>query len=134
MDDLTHKQLFIDSLIRCKASGNFIQSFYDRFLQDEQIAVKFRDTDFGHQTRMLERSLELVAGATCGDLESLQELRERARTHDRDHLNIKPAMYNTWINDLVATARACDNAWDAQTEEAWNAILHFAVNRMVRRY
>lgn len=43
---------------------------------------------------MLLRSLKLVAGATAGEPKSLREIRQRAETHDRYHLNIEPEHYD----------------------------------------
>jgi hypothetical protein len=43
---------------------------------------------------MLRRSLKLSAGATEGESAALAELKERAETHDRNHLDIKPELYD----------------------------------------
>ncbi|MCG8449308.1 MAG: globin [Pirellulales bacterium] len=135
MDEMTPKELFLQSLHRCAKSDNFIPSFYTRFLSSsDEVRQKFRNTDFKHQNQMLLRSLQLVAGATAGEQESLEELRARAETHDRYHLDIKPELYELWRKALIETAREHDNQWNEEIEEAWHSILGHAINHMIKHY
>ena len=135
MDQPTPKDLFLQSVARCSASEDFIPAFYERFLgTSEEIKKKFRFTDFDQQHKMLLRSLELCAGVTSGDPESLREINERARTHDRDHLNIEPKLYDLWLDAIIATAREFDAKWDDSVEAAWQRILGYVIQHMIRRY
>ena len=59
---------------------------------------------------MLLRSLKIAAGATSGDRESLREIRERAETHDRQHLNIEPGFYDIWLGCVIDAAREFDGS------------------------
>lgn len=129
------KDIFLLSLQRCDAHGRFIDQFYDRFLASSpEIREKFRFTDFTRQRRMLRRSLELVAKATAGDPEGLRDLTERAATHSRSRLDISPAMYDSWMDALLATAAESDPEWTAPIESAWRHVLGIAVHHMTRRY
>lgn len=135
MAESTRKDRFLESLARCSENENFIPAFYDRFLSTSaEIRRKFRHTDFEKQNAMLLRSLTLAAGATAGEPESLREMRERAETHDRHHLNIEPPLYDIWLASVVATARDFDDQWNASIEEAWNTILGFAIKHMLKYY
>ena len=135
MAETTHKQLFLDSLERCAEDENFIPSFYRHFLStSSEIRYRFRDTDFEKQNKMLLGSLRLAAGATQGDQESLRELRDRAETHDRHHLNIKPELYSIWLDSVIETARDFDRLWSDEVEESWNVILGYVINHMIRHY
>ena len=110
-------------------------AFYARFLgASDEIKNKFRFTDFEKQNKMLRRSLELCAGATAGDLESLREINQRATTHDRDHLNIEPPFYGVWLETIIDTARDHDDQWNETVEAAWQRILGYVVKHMVRKY
>ncbi len=135
MDELTPKELFLQSVKRCIASEEFLPAFYQRFLgESEEIRAKFRYTDFKKQNDMLRRSLELCAGATSGETAALAEINERATTHDRDHLNIEPRFYDIWQTAIIATAKEFDSEWSDETEAAWHRILGFAVKHMIRKY
>ena len=100
----------------------------------DDVKWRFRNTDFEQQNKMLVRSLRLVAAATMGEREGLQELRERAETHDRHHLNIQPELYDLWRLSVVQTAREYDSEWNEQIEEAWSNTLSYAVDYMIHRY
>ncbi len=135
MDEPTPKDLFLESVGRCTASEAFIPAFYECFLNSsDEVKHKFRFTDFEKQNKMLLRSLQLCAGATSGDPEALREINQRATTHDRDHLNIDPKLYDLWLNALIATARDFDDQWDDIVEAAWHRILGHVVQLMVRKY
>lgn len=129
------KEVFLASLDRCTASDAFVSAFYERFMSTcDEVRQKFRDTDFDEQNNMLIRSLRLVAAATAGDQAGMHELRLRAETHDRHHLDIKPALYELWLSSVIATAREFDHLWNESVEDAWHRTLHYAINYMVRRY
>ncbi len=83
---------------------------------------------------MLLRSLELSAGATAGDAEALREIQERAITHDRDHLNIRPEYYALWLDSIIAAAKDYDPEWEDSVESAWREILGHVIKHMIRKY
>lgn len=129
------KDVFLASLERCADRAGFLHAFYTRFLaSSEEIRAKFRYTDFDVQHDMLLRSLRLAAGATAGDQEALHDLTERARTHDRWHHNIKPAMYVHWLEALITTAADFDPQWSDDVESAWRRTLGFVIGHMTKRY
>lgn len=135
MDSLTPKDQFLQSLDRCIQNEDFIPAFYDRFLStSEEIQKKFRHTNFEQQNKMLLRSLRLAAGATAGESASLQELRERAKSHDRDHLNIEPPLYDLWLAAALETVQEYDPEWDETVETTWRTILGYVISYMVKRY
>ena len=97
--------VFQQSLARCLEDDQFLASFYERFLgASEEIRLKFADTDFPAQHRMLERSLRLSAAAAEGDRAALQEINERAVSHDHEHLDIRPELYELWLDAIIVTA------------------------------
>lgn len=129
------KELFLNSLRRCLEFEYFIPTFYERFLSSsDEVAEKFKGTDFRRQNRMLVKSLELAAAATSGDTDGLRELSERAKSHDRHHLDIAPKLYDLWRDTIVSTARNTDPAWDDEVEKAWNLTLDYVIKYMVRSY
>ena len=135
MNELSRKDLFLQSVNRCVGNEEFIPAFYERFLgSSEEIKDKFRSTNFDRQNKMLARSLELCAGATAGEAKSLAEITERATTHDREHLDIEPRLYDVWLETIVATASDFDDAWTDSVETAWRTILGHVVQRMIRKY
>lgn len=130
-----HRLSFIDSLARCQNADDFLGQFYERFMaSSEEIATRFQFTDFETQKHSLQRSLELSWGVTEGVPESLVELHERALTHDRDHLNISPELYELWLDNIIVTASECDPQWNDAIEEAWREILGHVIKYMIGKY
>jgi hemoglobin-like flavoprotein len=135
MNDLTPRIRFLHSLDRCTQSGEFIHAFYARFMAtSEEVRLKFRNTHFERQHKMLLISLRLIAEATNGDAKALREIRERSDSHARDRLNIPPHLYEHWKFSLIETAREHDHFWNDDVLIAWNEILGHAIACMTKRY
>lgn len=131
----TPKELFLESLGRCTGNDSFIPAFYEKFLaSNEEVRQKFRRTNFEQQNQMLLRSLQLAAGATIGEPQSLRELRARAESHDRYHLHIKPELYELWLEAALTTASEFDPQWNQDTESAWRSILGYVIDFMVKKF
>lgn len=134
-DEIMPKDLFLQSLDRCSASEGFIPTFYEKFMaSSDEVREKFAQTSFEQQNKMLLRSLRLAAGATNGEMKSLVELRERAESHDRHHLDIRPELYDLWLSALLDAACEYDEQWDASIENAWKSVLGFVIHRMTAKY
>ena len=132
---MSPRPLFRDSLKRCNESPDFISAFYKRFLSSsEDILYLFRNTDFTRQEAMLRDSLALIADATEGDTWGLIHLRERARSHSREQLNIEPRFYDLWLEACIDTAEAYDSQWNPEIEQAWRSILGYGIKEMTRYY
>lgn len=135
MNKISPKDAFLESLERCSDNEAFIPAFYERFLSSsEEVRDKFIHTDFDQQNRMILQSLRLAAGATAGEPASLRDLRERAETHSRHRMNIKPKMYDWWLESLIETAREFDPVWSEGIESAWRVILGHVIRHMVKWY
>lgn len=139
MDDageaVSPKDQFLDSLNRCSENEDFMSDFYARFMESsDEVRHKFRFTKFDKQKKMLLQSLQLSAAACEGEPEALREIVERARTHSRHHLDVRPVLYDLWLDSLIITAREYDCKWDDSTENAWRTVLGFVIKRMIAKY
>ena len=129
------RDLFYNSLERCTQSSSFIPSFYERFISSSpEIREKFKNTSFDRQNLMLLKSLQLSADATAGNPLAVHEITERAESHNRHHHDIKPELYELWLENLILTAREYDKEWDDMIEDAWRTILGIVIRRMCRSY
>ena len=131
------RDLFLQSLKRCLAVPAFLEGFYDRFVgSSEEVREKFRGVDLKRQVRMLEDSLYVVAVAAQGEEGSpaRNALPWLAERHSRRDLDIRPALYDLWIDCLIETARAHDPEFDPEIEAAWRETLTLGANYMRERY
>jgi hypothetical protein len=133
--DVSTKDLFIASLIRCLQSPGFMTDFYGRFVSSSPtVRDKFARTDLAAQALKLERSLAVIGSALNGHQGGLRELAERAETHSRRHLAIKANLYELWTAAMLSTACIHDPDWNPAIEQAWSRCLGMVVEYMTRRY
>jgi hemoglobin-like flavoprotein len=133
--DQTHA--FRSSLKRCLATPEFLRSFYDLFMgYSEEIRAKFRQTDFTRQTRVLADSLYAMAVVAQGGGESpaWAEIDRLAGKHARRELDIRPELYDVWLDCLVRSARQHDPEYTPALEEAWRKTLRAGIDRMRSAY
>jgi hemoglobin-like flavoprotein len=136
MSDLTERDLerFNDSLERMPG-GRLLERFYELFMAaSPEVRAKFADTDFRRQRRVLKVSLYLMMLAAQGRLEGQVHLDEIARRHSRAGLDIRPELYDLWLECLIAAVREHDPRFDADTERAWRAVLRSGIEAMKSRY
>lgn len=102
----------------------------------EEVREKFRNTDMKRQARVLEDSLYVVANAVQGEERSPARgaLPALAARHSRQDLDIRPGLYDLWIDCLVETARAHDPQFDPVVESAWRDTLVFGADYLRQRY
>jgi hemoglobin-like flavoprotein len=133
--DVTTKDLFCGSLARCLLSPGFVTDFYQRFIPSSPtVRDKFARTDLAAQALKLERSLAVVGSAVKGHPGALRELAERAESHSRRHLAIKPDMYELWTAAILSAASVHDRDWNSAIEQAWSSCLEMIVGYMIARY
>ncbi|MFO0683750.1 MAG: globin [Sandaracinus sp.] len=112
--------VFENSLTRCLASPTFLKRFYARFMAAHpDIAQRFQHTDLDKQVRVLRASLYMMLRAAAGHEDGIAHLRDVGRTHGARNLDIHAALYDTWLDSLIAVAREVDTTFDDATEHAW---------------
>lgn len=127
-------ELFNDSMERCSSRSDFLNRFYVAFLAaSDEVAKKFEHTDLKKQARMLKISLYIMmlTGDAAGGAAQLEKLAQR---HSRAELDIKPELYDLWLDRLLQTVRQVDPKFDAQTEAAWRRVLQPGIDFMKSRY
>jgi len=127
-------ELFNDSIERCSSRPDFLSRFYTLFLaSSDMVAKKFERTDLRKQARVLKTSLYIMMMAG-GETERVAHLERLAKRHSRAELDIKPELYDLWLDRLVQTVKEFDPMFDAQTETAWRRMLQPGIEFMKSRY
>lgn len=130
-------QLFRESVTRCVADAAFLQTFYDRFMgSSDEIRQKFDGTDFKTQKRALADSLFALAVALQSQKtsEAWRELERVARRHSSTDMDIRPEMYDVWLECLVQAVARHDPQYTPEVESAWRAALGEGVAFMRARH
>jgi hypothetical protein len=129
--------LFRASLKRCLEHPDFLLDFYGAFMDSsEEVRTKFARTDFKRQTGVLADSLWAMAVAAQGGPGSPArgDLPRLAEKHSREQLDVRPGLYDLWLDCLVATAGRHDPRFSPEVEEAWRSTLAVGIEILRSRY
>jgi len=130
-------ETFRASLGRCLATPSFLHAFYDLFMASSaEVREKFKNTEFARQTRVLSDSLYIMAVAAESREDSVgwREMDRLATRHSRNDLDIRPGLYDTWLECLLTAARQYDPMFSAEVEEAWRQTLGPGIEHLRSRY
>ena len=127
-------ELFNDSIERCSCKPEFLRRFYSLFLASSgPVAKKFERTDLQKQARMLKTSLYIMMLAG-NESERVMHLERLAKLHSRAELDIKPELYDLWLDVLVRAVEEFDPLFDVQIGNAWRRMLQPGIEFMKSRY
>ena len=127
-------ELFNDSLERCSRGPDFLRRFYTLFLaSSDTVAKKFEHTDLRRQAKLLKTSLYIMILAS-GESERIVHLERLAKLHSRAELDIKPELYDLWLDRLMQAVKEFDPMFDLETETAWRRVLQHGTEFMKSRY
>ena len=135
--DPRSRAAFLASFKRCRAAAGFLEDFYRRFIaSSEEIRAKFAGTNMKRQVQMLEDSLYVIAVAIQGEEGSLArgDLPRIAARHSRKDLDIRPGLYDLWLECLIEAVRTHDTEFSGEVEAAWRETLAVGVDFMRARY
>ena len=130
-------EVFRASLKRCLAKPEFLLDFYGIFMaSSDEVREKFKNTDLKRQTEVLADSLWVMANvaASAKGGAAWDSLPRLAEKHDRAHLDIRPELYDVWLNALVETARRHDPLFSAQIESDWRETLAVGIDYLRTRH
>ena len=124
-----------ESLARCLDDSRFLDRFYELFVSSsDSVADKFRNTDFDSQKRVLASSLYLMIMAMEGGDAAVAYMERIAARHGRNDLDIRPEMYDVWLDCLVCAASECDPNFSDEIEAAWREVMRFGIEFMRKRH
>ncbi len=135
MDDDHYFQLFQQSSQRCTEDPNFLGRFYQLFLESSQeVAEKFKHTDFAKQKKMLKNSLFMIMWASQKSPEEITHLQEIAKSHSREKYDVRPELYDLWLECLLQAVEEFDPIYCLEVKKAWQNILKNGIEFMKNNY
>lgn len=126
-----HAAVFSSSLDRCLDNDRFLDAFYDRFLaSSDEVRAKFADTSFDRQRAMLRGAFFMMRDAARDGGADDPYLRYVAERHRA--LDIRPDMYDLWLDCLVETVAEHDPRFSPDVEAAWRSVMEKGIAAMTR--
>ncbi len=124
-----------ESFERCEAAGDFAEKFYAVFLNaSPKIAPHFAATDFEKQRKLLRATVYLLVTRDVDDPQAFAALERIGRSHSRSELNIRPALYDLWLDSVCSTATQLDPDWTPELEAAWREQLRPGIEAITALY
>ncbi|WP_263144173.1 globin [Pseudomonas sp. RIT-PI-AD] len=118
---------------RCCASPEFFDSFYRHFLASSPlIREKFLNTDMQAQKLLLRQGILNLVMYARGMPDT--KLRALGCSHARDALDIRPELYDLWMDALLLTIGEHDKQFDGDTRAAWREVLVKGINVIKASY
>lgn len=132
---MKYENIFDQSYNRVMKEGvNFFNVFYDGFLKSSpEVEKAFKNTSMDHQILIMEKSFYklFVFYATSSVDDYLSSI---ADNHNQKNLNIKPYLYDLWLECIIETVRKTDQKCNDSVELAWRLILSPGITYMKFMY
>ena len=124
-----------ESFERCEAAGDFAEKFYAVFLDaSPEIAPHFAATDFDKQRKLLRATVYILVTRDVDDPEAFAALERIGRSHSRSELNVRPALYDLWLDSVCSTVTRLDPDWTPELEAAWREQLRPGIDAITALY
>ena len=128
-----HIQRFNDSMDRI-AGSDFYDVFYQLFLgHSQEIADKFKNTNLIKQKLMLKRSVAYMLNFYIRKVPG-DRLKNLAFMHSKKQLDIRPELYDVWLDSIVMALEQCDPKFNKDVEHAWRIIMQPGIDFMCKNH
>jgi hemoglobin-like flavoprotein len=127
-----YEQIFEDSFSRVLGKGTgisaqgdlFFSRFYENFLRKSAVIEQmFSQTDMDQQVRMLQKSFfQLINMYVSGSPPA--QLFNIAKTHSVSGHNVRPELYDLWLDALIDTVEQLDPEFEDNITLAWRLALN----------
>lgn len=124
-----------ESYERCSHAEDFFGTFYDIFLgKTEEIAEKFAATDFKKQKLLLKASLVMMIRLGTGDAKAGPVLARVGESHSRARLDIRPDLYEVWLDSLCEAVKKEDPVYSPELEAQWRHCMRKGIDLITSMY
>lgn len=127
--------IFSDSLTRCLGNSQFLERFYNLFLESSaEVREKFKNTDWQKQQRMIKASFHMLMLSADAQPEGQMHLQRIADRHSHHDLNIPSHLYDLWFECLMIAVREFDPQFTEKTDLVWQKVMQRGIEFMRSHY
>ncbi len=124
---MTAANRVMQSYGRCCASPSFFDTFYQHFLASSPaIRDKFTKTNMVAQKQLLRAGILNLVLYARGMSDT--KLRALGQSHSREGLDIRPELYDLWLDSLLLAVKEHDKDADSDILAAWREVLGKGIN------
>ena len=134
MNDKTNK-IFHDSFSRCNHQDGFFKRFYEIFVNSsDEVKEKFKNSDMEKQVKMLSNSFYTTKLANSESAIILENLKNLAASHGHKDRDIRPELYDLWLDCLIQTVKEHDELFSSDIETVWREKMQVGITYMKSHY
>ena len=134
MQTVTYEEVMA-SYHRCEDAGGLFESFYDIFFaKSAEIPPKFELTKMERQKQDAMASVLMALRLAAGDPVARKFVEELAESHNRHGHNIRPELYELWLDALCEAIQKHDPQYTPALEENWRRTMRPAIDLMTAAY
>ena len=123
------------SFDRCEATGDFAERFYEAFLHAApDVASLFAQTDFEKQRKLLRGTVYIMVTRTVDDPTARETLGKIGRSHSRSGLDIRPELYEVWLDSVCEAVQLLDPEATPDLDAAWREQLRPGIDLITALY
>ena len=120
---------------RCEAVSDFFDTFYERFFaKSPEVPPKFARTNMDRQKQVIMASLLWVLRLYTGDPIAKTEIEKLSETHKQSGYDIKPELYDLWLDALCESFARHDPEYTPELEQRIRRVVQPAIDLMRSRY
>lgn len=120
---------------RCLEDETFFDTFYDLFLvKSPEIPPLFKDTDFRRQKQVVRVSVRMMIRLGLGEPQTVEAIEKLGELHSSRDRNIKPELYELWLNALCESVKQHDPEYTAELEQQWRDTMQHGIELMTSMY
>ncbi|SDT32249.1 globin [Pseudomonas oryzae] len=124
---MTPANRVMQSYGRCCASPSFFDTFYQHFLSSSPaIREKFVKTDMTAQKHLLRAGILNLVLYARGMSDT--KLRALGQSHSREGFDIRPELYDLWLDSLLLSVKQHDPEANGEDLAAWREVLGKGIN------
>lgn len=124
-----------ESYKRCLEKADFFVDFYKNFAgKGPHIVERFAKTNMERQMNALRFGLQYMIMFASGSKIAAAKIEDLATTHDRNHRNIGPELYDAWTESLLETVQTHDPQFSDELAMNWRNVLGHGIRRMKAMY
>ena len=117
---------------RCCASPSFFDTFYRHLLASSPaIREKFTKTDMTAQKHLLRAGILNLVLYARGMSDT--KLRTLGQSHSREGFDIRPELYDLWLDSLLLAVKQHDPELNGEDLAAWREVLGKGIN-LIKSY
>ncbi|NOG61522.1 MAG: globin [Proteobacteria bacterium] len=86
------------------------------------------------QKIVLHASIQMIMLASQGNKAAIDYLDSIAKLHSKAELDIRPELYDIWLDTLMETVSIIDTNYDKKIDNAWKKVMNYGIEYMKSQY